>query len=596
MCGIAACLSLKNTNIAEKIVQMLKGLEYRGYDSVGMALISNNEIDLRKEKGKIKGVSKRLNFKKMKGSIGIGHTRWATHGRVNKRNAHPHIDCTNSFAVVHNGIIKNYAKLREKLKKNDHTLKSKTDTEVIPHLIESHYKEKKDVFKAFKATLEELDGAFATAMVSKKEENKIYFARKFSPLLIGIADDSLFLASDAPAFLQWTNKAIYLKEGDYGYISNKRIKIENLQSGEVDRKTEELPWNPKMAKKGGYSHFMLKEIHEQPQGVRRTLQRVNGEIGDFIDFASNAENIYITGAGTSFYASLHGEYSLSNYGFNAKAIIASEFVDRKINCIDEDTVVIGVSQSGETADTLDALRKSKKSGARIASITNTVGSTITRISDIDLIIGAGPEIGVAATKTFTSQIATLCSITLDWAERRGYQIEEIKERLSTTPNVMNDLIHSTKEKAKEFAQWIAGKKSCYFIGKGMGLPTTLEGALKLKEVAYIHAEGYSAGESKHGPISLVEKGFPLIGMLLQGQDEVRGNLTELKSRGGDILLLTEENERISDYHIRIPHGYSNILAPLVYVIPLQLLSYYTAVRKGYNPDKPRNLAKCVTVK
>lgn len=580
--------------MAEKIVHMLKKLEYRGYDSVGVALRKDQALKWRKDKGTISKVSKELNFKEMKGFIGIGHTRWATHGPVSKENAHPHVDCTGSFAVVHNGIIKNYMKLREKLG-GSHDI-GKTDTEVIPHLIESKYAETDDVFKAFKLTLEELEGSFAIAMLSKSEQERIYLARNFSPLLIGIGEDAIFLASDTPAFLNWTNKVIRLRDGDFGYVSREEIYLENLQEGSVNRPIEEVPWDAKMAKKKGYPHFMLKEIYEQPQAVKRTLQRGKDQIGDFLDFISTAEQLYITGAGTSFYATLHGEYSFAKYGLDSEAIISSEFVDKKIGCVDEDTTVLAVSQSGETADTLAALRKAKEKGAKITSITNTVGSTITRLSNKDLILGAGPEIGVAATKTFISQVTLLSSIALKWAERRGYDIQKIKKTLSRTPETISLLIERLKQKIKKLSRWMSKRKNCYFIGKGLGLPTALEGALKLKEIAYIHAEGYPAGESKHGPIALIEEGFPVVSVLLDGQEEVRGNIEELKSRKGKLITLKEGKEKIGDFFIKIPRGYSNILAPLTYVVPLQMLAYYTATERGHNPDKPRNLAKSVTVR
>ena len=603
MCGIGACLSLLGVNIAPKILKMLKNLEYRGYDSAGIAVINpNGSIDLRKDVGKIDELEKRLKFSEMVGYIGIGHTRWATHGAVTQWNAHPHIDCSGKIVVVHNGIIENYVDLKRDLERKGHKFRTQTDTEVIPHLIEEHLKEKETFLEAFEAAIRELKGAYALAIITSLEPERIYFARFFSPLVIGIGDKEYFVASDIPAFLEWTQRVIILHDGDYGYVSQDGVFLKNLFVGDfVKRDIMTVEWTKEMAEKGGFEHFMLKEIHEQPESVRRTIIMAEKQMVDMVSMLDDAEDIYIVAAGTSYYASLHGQYAFAKYGLKSRAIVSSEFLEEIGTFVDKDDVIIGVSQSGETADTLKALRHAKNRGAKIIAITNVIGSAITRIADKSIIMGAGPEIGVAATKTFTAQVATLNYMILKWAKAHGYDVGNLVEKLRNAPEDMSLVLKDNEDKAKKLAEEMYVKTNAYYLGRGLGLPTALEGALKMKEIAYIHAEGYPAGESKHGPIALVEPGFPIFAVVLKDETYHRMQIAieEMKSRGGYIVSVAEmddtHTQNMSDFSFFVPRGYSNILAPLVYVIPLQLVAYYTAVKRGYDPDKPRNLAKSVTV-
>lgn len=603
MCGIGACISLLYENVAPKILRMLKNLEYRGYDSAGIAVVSaNGRIDIRKDVGKIDELDEKLGFGEMQGSLGIGHTRWATHGVVNKTNTHPHTDCTGKIIVVHNGIIENMKELKEFLINRGHKIVSDTDTEIVPHLIEEFLKDGKGFMNAFEKALSKLKGAYALAIIFLEERDRIYFARFFSPLVIGIGEKEYYVASDVPAFLEWTRKAIVLQDGDYGFISRDGIVINNLfTGGKVDREILVIEWTKEMVEKGGFPHFMLKEIHEQPQSVKRTLIMAEKQIDGVISHLDQARDIYLVAAGTSYYAALHGQYAFAKYGLKARAVIASEFVEEVGSFIDEGDVIIGISQSGETADTLRAIRLAKRRKAEVISITNVVGSSIYRESLKSIIMGAGPEIGVAATKTFTAQTAVLDYMVLKWAKEHGMDVEDLIKRLKKVPEDISVVIKENENKAKELSKILTKKANAYYLGRGIGLPIALEGALKMKEIAYLHAEGYPAGESKHGPIALVEEGFPIVTVVLRDEtyDKMHIAIEEMKSRGGCIISVVEKNDsstiRLSDYSFLVPVGYSNIIAPLLYVIPLQLLAYYTAVIRGYDPDKPRNLAKSVTV-
>ncbi len=604
LCGIGACLSLIKRNIAGKILIMLKNLEYRGYDSAGIAVITpENTLDLRKGVGKIDDLKNKLHFDQMVGFVGIGHTRWATHGGVTEENAHPHTDCDGRIVVVHNGIIENYLEIRKELETRGHKFRSDTDTEIVPHLIEEFIKRGNDFYEAFKNAVKKLKGAYALAVVSTYEPNKILFARVFSPLVIGLGTDEYYIASDIPAFLEWTNKVIILEDGDIGYVSQGGVLIENVfLNRRVHRDVTTIPWTKEMAKKGGFPHFMLKEIFEQPQSVSRTILMARKQIDRFLDYLEKAEEVYIVAAGTSYYASLHGQYAFAKYGLRSRAVVASEFIEEVGGFIGNKDLVIGVSQSGETADTLLALRYAKKKGAKVVAITNVIGSAITRISDYSIIMGAGPEIGVAATKTFTAQVAVLNYALIKWAEMHGYDMDDVKRVfLNNIGEKISNVLEKANSLAKKLSEWMVPKSNAYYLGRGLGLPIALEGALKMKEIAYIHAEGYPAGESKHGPIALIEKDFPVISIVLNDhlQEKMLIAIEEMKSRGAYIISVCEEGmkkiQEKSDFIFEIPSGFSNILAPLVYIIPLQLLAYYTAVKRGCDPDKPRNLAKSVTV-
>jgi len=604
MCGIAGVI-LRNSIAGEILTRMLTNLEYRGYDSCGIAIIKSGYIEIRKdvrrEKESIKSVCERNKFHEMQGYVGIAHTRWATHGGVTSYNAHPHTDCQNTIAVVHNGIIQNYAELREWLKRRGHVFKSETDTETVPHLIEEFLKETNDFYQAFKKAIRMLKGTYALGVITIHEPDKIFFARYRSPLLIGVGDNELFLASDVLAFLDWTRRYIELNDGDIGYISvTGEIFIENFISNTIVKPViTETSWTKEAAMKGGYPHYMLKEIFEQPRAVRETLIKASENISEFVNELEKANTIYLTAAGTSYHACLCAQYAFAQYGLRTHAIIASEF--REVACVDEDTIIVAVSQSGETMDVLQAIRWAKEKGAKILAITNRIGSSLMREAHLTVIMGAGPEIGVAATKTFLSQVAVLSLAIIEYAKRRGYDIDDIAQKLNESPEHIEQVVKKADEWAKSLSEEMKEKTNAFFIGRGIGLPIALEGALKLKEISYIHAEGYPAGESKHGPIALIEPGFPVIAVLLNDKlhELVVSNIHELKARGAWTIIIAEEGDedakRYGDRVFYVPKGFSNILAPLVYEPPLQLLAYWTAVKRGCDPDRPRNLAKSVTV-
>jgi len=603
MCGIGACLSLIKENVAPKIVRMLTNLEYRGYDSAGIAVIDLlGNISIRKGVGRINSLIKSLQLNEMKGYVGIGHTRWATHGPVTNSNAHPHVDCENNIAVVHNGIIENYIEIKEKLIKSRHKFKTQTDTEVIPHLVEEKYKKTMSILDSLREALIELKGAYALVLITTHEPNKIFFARFFSPLVIGLGQNNIYIASDIPAFLEWTRRVIILHDGDYGFISQNEIYVRNLFDSSVEgREIVTVEWTKEMAEKSGYKHYMLKEIHEQPESVKRTIMMASKQVDDAINLVEKANYVYIVAAGTSYYASVHGQYAFARYGVKSRAIVASEFIEEVGPILNKDDIIIGVSQSGETADTLKALRFAREKGSKIIAITNVVGSAITRLADKSIIMGAGPEIGVAATKTFTSQVATLNYLVLNLAKGRGFDVDVLIEKLWNIHKDIEWVLEKNEKKAIELSELLKEKNNAYYLGRGLGLSIALEGALKMKEIAYIHAEAYPAGESKHGPIALVTNDFPIFSIILKDETYHRMHIAieEMSSRGGYIIAVNEKNDldtiRLSDFNFLVPEGYSNILAPLVYIVPLQLVAYYTSVVRGLDPDRPRNLAKSVTV-
>ena len=603
MCGIAAIISKNLGNVLPKLVRMLKNLEYRGYDSCGFAfLLTDGSLAVTKAKGTIKSFLEKSNILKEKANIGIAHTRWATHGAVSDINAHPHTDCTGNIAVVHNGIIDNFIELRRELEDLGHKFVSETDTEVIPHLIEHYYAENSDMLKAIKMAVRRLRGTYALVILSAYERDKVFFARNGQPLMIGIGNDEYYVASDIPAFLEWTKKALILRDGDVGFVSRERFYIENILDPSLSiPKIVEVPWDAEQARKGKFPHFMLKEIYEQPDAIRRTIISVLHRSKDVVDDILNADTIYIVGAGSSYYSSLYAQYLFAKWGLETHAVVASEFKDLVGNIIGVGDVIIAVSQSGETFDTLHAVKIAKERGAKIISIVNNMGSTLRMISDKAIIMGAGPEIGVAATKTFTTQITSFVVILKDILEAQGVDYETQMRDLSEIPNILMRNMKTFDENAKRIADWLKDKTNAFYLGRGLGYPIALEGALKLKEIAYIHSESYPAGESKHGPIALVEPGFPVVGVVLgdHNYDAMLSGIQEMRSRGATIISLVPEGDKkiseFSDEVIEIPRIHGDVM-PILYVVPLQLLAYHVAVIRGYDPDKPRNLAKSVTVK
>ncbi|GAB6946483.1 glutamine--fructose-6-phosphate transaminase (isomerizing) [Vulcanisaeta sp. JCM 16161] len=610
MCGIIGITSLPNNfrePIGKVVRRCLERLEYRGYDSVGIAVIRGNYIEVRKGKGKIAEVSARLNFDEVNGTTAIGHTRWATHGKPSDENAHPHTDCSGNVAVVHNGIISNFLELKEELIKRGHVFKSETDTEVVAHLIEEYLKLGYKPFDAFKAALSRLRGAYAFVVAISQEPNRLYFARNTSPLVIGIGNGANFVASDIPAFLEFTNMVIVLRDGEYGYIEPGKVYIE--KDGvpvNVEERIRLISWTPEMASKEGYPHFMLKEIHEQPFAISSTLAGINErEFDNVVNLLLNSRKVLIIGAGTSYHAGLVGDYLFTiMLGLDTHAVISSEY-KKYVNAVNEDDTVIAISQSGETIDTLVAVRAFKERGARVVAISNVIDSAIPRESNYVLYTRAGPEIGVAATKTFTTQLVILTILALRTGIAMGKldqgEYRNLMDSLNKVPGLLQNVITRTEGRVKALSEYMKTKNNAYYLGRGIGVPLSMEGALKLKEIAYIHAEAYPAGESKHGPIALVEEGYPVVFSILDDDnvDALLGNVMEMKARDAYTIGFVPEKyvgkfKELLSVTFELPNIDYRI-APIIYIVPMQLLAYYTAVARGYDPDKPRNLAKTVTV-
>ncbi len=604
MCGIVGVVG-NGIKAGQILSECLRKLEYRGYDSVGVATLSSGKIKVLKGAGKIDEVDARLCFSCLEGDVGIGHTRWATHGPPTDENAHPHTDCKGRVAVVHNGIIENYMELKEELSRRGHSFRSQTDTEIIAHLIEDNLARGYEPYTAFRETVLRLKGSYALAVLISDTPDRIYFARRHSPLVIGVGDKLVFLASDIPAFLEYTRKVIPIHDGELGYISQSTIVIENLR-GEVispERRVIFVDWTPESARKEGFPHFMLKEIHEQPRAINDTIAGFGRDYEMGAETLHSGDTIFVTAAGTSYHASMYFALLVAKLaGRKVIPFISSEY-ESYVHLAGSGDVLLAVSQSGETIDTLMALRAFKALGCKVVSLTNVIGSVISRESDQAIYMKAGPEIGVAATKTFTTQLTALTWLALLIAQRSGRldaeSIKNIRERIKTLPDLVEEVIMKYEGWAKGMSRFIATKSSAYYLSRGLGLPIALEGALKLKEVAYVHAEGYPAGESKHGPIALVEQGFPVVFVSVEKSLEKKllGNIEEMKARGAFTIGIIPQGSELGtrlDEKVVIPSG-DEILLPVLEIIPLQLLAYYTAVEKGADPDKPRNLAKTVTV-
>ncbi len=606
MCGIIGVVQ-KRGQVAPFLHQALKRLEYRGYDSVGITTIANGELHTKKDEGKIDEVHKRLDLDNLPGDIGIGHTRWATHGIPSLFNAHPHFDCSGSIAVVHNGVIDNFLELRQYLKDRGHSFESDTDTEVIPHLIEDAIRQGVDLEQALVEVTKRIEGTYAIVAMHVKEPNKIVCTRNGNPLVIGRKEGASYVSSDIPAFLPMTKDMILLLDGEIAVLETDGVEIRELESGEtVRRDTIEISWTADQAQKGGYPHFMLKEIHEQPDAIRSTLHIRREMIDGAAQIIADAKHVFLLAMGTSGHAAMAGRHMLASIsGVLSTFEIASDFEDTVYESISDNTCVIAITQSGETTDTISAVKYAKAHGARVVAVTNVLGSSITRIADHTVLTQAGPEIGVAATKTFMVQLTALAQISLSTAGIRQVVSEESLQRLEKAlkelPNTVSEVITRNEEMARRLASIYYQKPSFLFLGRGISIATAFEGALKLKEIAYNHAEGYSAGESKHGPIALVEKGFPVV--FVAPRDDTRsrliGNIMEMKARGADIIAVIEKGDTeiggLADYVFEIPPGVPSQFSVMPYVVPLQIFSYYMARKKGYDPDRPRNLAKSVTV-
>ncbi len=608
MCGIIAITTRKKINVSKMISSGLKRLEYRGYDSVGIAMINNGEIQILKGSGTIDNFKKQNSIENLEGQTGIGHTRWATHGPPSNENAHPHSDCTGSLMVVHNGIIDNYLPLKLELKEKGHIFKSETDTEVLAHLIEEELKteeEPRAVINAFKNALKRIEGTYAITLIHTSEPDKIFLTRKDSPLVIGVQEDTKFAASDIPAFLEYTKKAIVLKDGEIATLTPEAVYIEK-NGFRVQPKPFIVSWTTESAQKSGYPHFMLKEIHEQPIALKNTLNIDQRSIEEAAAQILKAKKVLFLACGTSYYAGLSGYYQFQRLLKNTQIypVIASEY-DTYGHLVDEDTVILAISQSGETLDVMKGVANARKDGGKIISVANVIDASIPRLSQTSLYTKAGPEIGVAATKTHTTQVALLARLTLELEyslnllNKTEFQTK-VTDLVENMPNVARTVINQNELKAKQLAEKIANRNHAYFLARGSNLPIAAEGALKLKEISYIHAEAFPAGESKHGPIAIVESNFPVF--IISPNDytakKMLNNTEEMKARGAYIISLTEKNQEIvdrSDYNFTIPKAVSPLINPVSYVIPLQMIAYYASVQRGFNPDKPKNLAKTVTV-
>ncbi len=621
MCGIVGYIGRREAN--DLLIEGLHRLEYRGYDSAGISILhsgenlkskiknlkSKNHLVTVRALGKVENLEKKVG-EKMKGSVGIAHTRWATHGKPSEKNAHPHTDCAGQIALVHNGIIENYNELKEDLVKQGHLFASETDTEVIAHLIEEHLKEKDDFEAAFTEALKHLRGTYGIAAVALSQPNKLFVARMGSPLLIGVGKDEYFVASDVSAVLAHTKRVVYLEDGERAVITRDGYVV---KSGKIIQKktVSDVEWSEKEAKRGGYPHFMLKEIFDQPESFADALRgrllpdEGTARLGGLREVEKRLEGIrriVIVSCGTSSYAGLVGKYMLEEYaGIPVEVEVASEFRYRKM-MLDKYTAVLGISQSGETADTLAALREAKKKGALTLGIVNTVGSTIARETDAGVYNHAGPEVSVASTKAFTSQLAILALLTLYLGRKRGMSLvtgQRIARELLKLPRLM-ERIFVQSGTIKKLAKKYAHRKNYLYLGRKYNFPIALEGAIKVKEIAYVSAQGYPTGEMKHGPIALVDK--DALALFIMPLDSVYeksvSGLEEIKARGGTVLAITTEGntalEKKADAVVYIPKTLE-MLTPILSVIPLQLFAYHMSVALGYDVDRPRNLAKSVTV-
>ncbi|MEM1553301.1 MAG: glutamine--fructose-6-phosphate transaminase (isomerizing) [Thermoproteota archaeon] len=591
MCGIIGYIGRKNAS--QIVLDGLRHLEYRGYDSVGFAGVLNGRLVIKKDVGKVDEVHARLNFLEHNLNLAIGHTRWATHGRVTRANAHPHTDCNKKVAIVHNGIIENYEELKKELVSRGHEFKSKTDSEVVAHLIEENLIDGMSFEEACFNAFKQLEGAYAILAV-KNDEHKIVAIKKGSPLVIGLADHGSFAASDIPAFLNYTKKVVYLYDYDMVVLKPEPV-FYNIKDGvllRVERPIQSVDWDAEKARKGEFEHFMLKEIMEQVDTVQRAAAQDKKILEKIASEIRRARGVFLVGCGSSYHACLTASYVFSKVAKeHVNVVLASEFPNYE-HFLTKRTLIIAVSQSGETYDVLEAIRAGKKRGSKIISIVNVMGSSLARESDAFLLMHAGPEICVLSTKTYTSQIALLNLLAYTLVGK----YEEGKRRLKYLWNVIYYLTSAnTRNKIKKLAEKLMDEQHIFCIGRGLQYPTAMEAALKIKEASYIHAEAFAGGELKHGTIALIEEGTPCIVFVSEEDSkEILSNATEVKSRGGYIIGISPLDNEIFDFWIKVPEcGTEN---PIVQIIPIQILAYQLAVLRGYDPDKPRNLAKSVTVK
>ncbi len=607
MCGIVGYIG--ENKARPVLMNGIRRLEYRGYDSAGISIINDNKMVSERSVGFVDELEKKLNGKFDKGTLGIVHTRWATHGAPTVENAHPHCDCTGNISIVHNGIIENYNYLKAKLEKEGHIFKSETDSEVIAHLIESYFEG--ELEDAVRRALREVDGAYGLAIISLDDPGKLIAARRGSPLIVGIGKGGHFITSDVAAILEYTKEVVYLDDNEIAVLTREKMETTDIDNVQISKSIDAVQWNLDKTEKGGYEHFMLKEIYEQPQSLRDAmLGRFEkdsnlvhlGGLKEKEDVLRDVRRIIIAACGTSWNAGLIGEYMIEEHlEIPVEVEYASEFRYRN-PIIEEGTMVLVISQSGETADTLAAMQEAKKKGAVILSICNVVGSSIARESDCGIFLHAGPEIGVASTKAFTSQIAVLFILTFFLARVRGKKevlSSDLINKLREIPGQVQQILDK-KDQIIKIAQLYGDSNNFLYLGRGYNYPVALEGALKLKEISYIHAEGYPAAEMKHGPIALIDKNMPVVFIATTDRvyAKVLNNIEEVRTRGGKVIAIAnEQNNEISemvDHVLYVPETI-DVLTPILSVIPLQLLAYHIAVMRGCDVDKPRNLAKSVTV-
>ena len=617
MCGIVGYVGDKR--VVPLIIDGLRKLEYRGYDSAGIAVVENGELKITRAEGKLRNLETALQENPLSGTYGVGHTRWATHGRPTEENAHPHRDCTGRVVVVHNGIIENYLQLKDELRAKDHQFVTETDTEIVAHLIEEHLRAGSDFETAVRQTVNQLRGIFALSILSADDPDTIISARQGPPVVIGLGEGEFFVASDIPAILEHTRDMFFLSDGQMSVMTRSGVRVTDFEGNEVQPEKQHITWDPIQVEKGGFKHFMLKEIYEQPRAVRETVEgRISHDTGRvFLDQMNITEDdfkrftsIKIAACGTSLHAGLAGKYMIEQLArVTVDVDYASEFRYRD-PVLDENTLLLVISQSGETADTIAALREVKERGAMVLSICNVQGSMITREADGTILTHAGPEIGVASTKAFTSQMIALYLFALYLGQLRGTLDREQSlahvRQLAELPVKMEQLLNEAEgieELSKEFFR----ATDFLYLGRGINFPIALEGALKLKEISYIHAEGYAAGEMKHGPNALIDERLPVMFINTREAgnraselryEKTHSNIVEVKAREGIIISILTEGDSMSSVvtdHVISEPASSDLLSPLLSIIPLQLLAYYIALRRGCDVDQPRNLAKSVTV-
>lgn len=588
MCGIVGYVGKRK--VAPLLVDSLKKLEYRGYDSCGVATLYKDKIWIKKDKGKIEEVDRKLRMSDLPGSVGFGHTRWATHGKVSKRNSHPQTDCNGDVAVIHNGIIENFSELKKRMKAKGHRFRSDTDTEVVAHMIEDKLRSGIGLEECVRKTMNSLKGRSAIIVI-KKGFPGLIAARTGSPLILGVGEKEYFIASDVPAFLNYTNRVMYLDDGEMVVVKEKPVFMNLADGNEVKKRIITINWEAKEAEKGEHKHYMIKEIMEQKDSIMRAINQDEDEIKRVSKEINRAFGVFLTGCGTAGKVCHTGEYIFSTVADkHVNYVVSSEFPNYK-HFLTKKTLLIAVSQSGETADVLEAVKIAKEKGVKVISLVNVKGSSLDRQSDITFFIKAGPEKAVASTKATTAQLAVLYLL----AYASAGKLKEGKKLLLETASKINDMLNPRYEvRIKKLAKKIYRKKNIYIIGRGLNYPMALESAIKIMEVSYIHAQGFAGGELKHGPIALIEKGSPCIVLAgNEGEKNIIGNAIEVKARGGFIIGVGPKKEEVFDYWLKTPDV--GVASPIVNIIPVQLLAYHLGILRGCDVDQPRNLAKSVTV-